>query len=96
MVEGEPKHISVKLFQNLFTGLTEVVKYFLFIALVAILFNGAERFQQFVRQSPKEIFLYNYFKIEALIKEEKSFKGFSILALAAILINGAEQFEKFG
>ena len=39
--------------------------------------------------------MYNYFKIDALFKKEKSFKGFSILALAAILFNGAEPFEQF-
>ena len=39
--------------------------------------------------------MYNYFKIHALAKEEKSFKIFLFLALAAILFNGAEQFEQF-
>ena len=42
-------NISVKLFQNVYTGLAEeVVKsLFLFIALAAILFNVAELFEQF-------------------------------------------------
>ena len=49
MVEGKPRNISVKLFQNLYTGLVEeVVKsLYLFIVLVAILFNVAESFEQF-------------------------------------------------
>ena len=38
----------MKIFQNLYTGLAEEVvqNFFLFIALVAILFNRAERFEQ--------------------------------------------------
>ena len=49
LVEGKPRNSSVKLFQNLYTGLAEeVVKsLFLFIALAAILFNVAESFEQF-------------------------------------------------
>ena len=35
------------------------------------------------------------FEIDALVKEEKSFKGFLFLALAAILFNGAERFQQF-
>ena len=39
----------MKLFQNLSTDLAEevVLSFFLFIALAAILFNGAEPFEQF-------------------------------------------------
>ena len=38
----------------------------------------------------------NYFKIHALVKEEKSFKSFFLfLALVAILFNGAERFDQF-
>ena len=49
MVEGKPSNISMKLFQNLYTGLAEEVikSLFLFIALAAILFNVAESFEQF-------------------------------------------------
>ena len=39
--------------------------------------------------------MYNYFKIHALAKEEKSFEGFSIFSSGAILFNGAERFEQF-
>ena len=39
--------------------------------------------------------MYNYFEIHPLVKEKKSFKGFSILALAAILFNVAELFMQF-
>ena len=66
------------------------MKVFLFLALAAILFNGAEWFEQFWKRVTQGTFLYNYFKIDALVKEAKSFKGFSILALAAILFNGAD------
>ena len=37
-----------------------------------------------------------FFKINALVKEEKSIEGFSIFTdMAAILVNGAERFEQF-
>ena len=51
--------------------------FFLFIALVAIWFNGAELYEQFWKRVTQGIFLYNYFKIHSLVKTEKSFKGFS-------------------
>ena len=86
----------MKLFKNLSTNLAEVVQsLFLFIALVAILFNIAESFEQFWKRVTIETFLYNYFKIHLLVQEKKSFKGFLFLALAAILFNGAEWFEQF-
>ena len=47
---------------------------------MANLFNKAERFEQFWWTVTKGTFLYNYFKIDALVKEEKSFKGFSIFS----------------
>ena len=48
-----PKEPS--LFQNLSTDLAEVIKsLFLFIALVAILFDVGESFEQFGRGSPKK------------------------------------------
>ena len=48
LVDSHLRNIPVKLFQNLSTDLAEVVKsIFLFIALVAILFNVAEFFEQF-------------------------------------------------
>ena len=69
----------MKFFQNLSTDLAEeVVKsLFLFIALAAILFNIAESFEKFWKRVTQETFLYNYFKIHLLVKEKKSFKGFS-------------------
>ena len=70
----------MKLFQNLSTDLAEeVVKsLFLFIALVAILFNIAESFEQFWWRVTQGTFLYNYFKIHLLVQEKKLFKGFPI------------------
>ena len=78
----------MKLFQNLSTDLAEeVVKSkFLFIALAAILINVAEFFEQFWYRVTQEAFLYNYFKIDALVKEAKSFKGFSILSSGGHLV----------
>ena len=46
----------------------------------AILFNGAERFEQFWKRVIQGASQYKYFKIDALVKEEKSFKGFSIFS----------------
>ena len=46
-------------------------------------------------KSHKEHSCIFFFKIDALVKEEKSFKGFLFLALAAILFKGAERFEQF-
>ena len=87
MVESHLRNIPVKLFQNLSTDLAEVVKsLFLFIALVAILFNVAESFEPFWKRITQEAFLYNYFKINALVKEAKSFKGFSIFSSGGHLV----------
>ena len=47
LVKGRKRKISVKLFWNWSTGLGDVIErffFFLFLALVAILFSGAERF----------------------------------------------------
>ena len=71
------------------------LKVFLVLALAAILFYAAEQFEQFWQRVTQRTFLYNYFKIDELVKEEKLFKGFLFLALAAILFNGAERFEQF-
>ena len=78
----------MKLFQNLSTDLAEeVVKsLFLFIALAAILFNVAESFEQFWLRVTQEASLYNYFKIQHLVLEEKSFKGFSIFSSGGHLV----------
>ena len=45
--------------------------FLLFIALAAILFNRAEGFEQLLKTVTLGTFLYNYFKIHALAKEEK-------------------------
>ena len=49
IVESYPRNLPVKLFQNLSTDLAEEVfqSFFLFIALAAILINGAEPFDEF-------------------------------------------------
>ena len=70
-------------------------KDFLFLALVAILFNGAERFGQFWCRVNQGTFLYNYFKIHPLVKAEKSFKGFSIFSSGGHFVQGAARFEQF-
>ena len=53
------------------------LKVFLFLALAAILFK---RFEQLWWTVTYGTFQYDYFKIDALVKEAKSFKGFSILS----------------
>ena len=87
-MDSHLRNIPVKLFQNLSTDLAEeVVKsLFLFIALVAILFNVAESFEQFWLRVTQEAFLYNYFKIHLLVQEKKSFKGFSIFSSGGHLV----------
>ena len=82
----------MKLFQNLSTNLAEeVVKsLILFIALAAILFDGAEFFEQFWQRVTQEAFLYNYFKIHLLVQEEKSVKGFSIFSSGGHLVQRSE------
>ena len=49
------------------------------------MFNRPERFEQFWSAVTKGTFLYNYFKIDALVKE-KSFKGFSIFSSGGHLV----------
>ena len=61
-------------------------KVFLFLALAATLFNIAERFEQFWWTVTLGTFLYHYFKIDELVKEEKSFKGFSIFSSGSHLV----------
>ena len=56
------------------------------IYLAAILFNRVEWFEQFLQTVNKGTFLYNYFKIHALAKEEKSFEGFSIFSSGGHLV----------
>ena len=78
----------MKLLQNLSTALAEeiVKSLFLFIALAAILFSVVEPFKQFLYRVTQETFLYNYFKIDALVKEEKLFKSFSIFSFGGHLV----------
>ena len=87
MVDSYLRNIPVTLFQNLSTDLAEVViSLFLFIALVAILFNVAESFEQFWQRVTQGTFLFNYFKIHLLVQEKKSFKGFSIFSSGGHLV----------
>ena len=53
---------------------------------MAILFNVAESFEQFLEKVTQETFLYNHFKIHLLVQEKKSFKGFSILSSGGHLV----------
>ena len=88
MVDSHLRNIPVKLFQILSTDLAaEVVEsLFLFIALAAILLNGAEPFEQIWLRVTQETFLYNYFKIHLLVQEKKSLKGFSIFSSGGHLV----------
>ena len=63
------------------------LSFFLFIALVAILFNRAERFERnFGRQSRKKHSCIIISKSMHWLKEEKSFKGFSIFSSGGHLV----------
>ena len=92
LVDSHLRNIPVKLFQNLSTDLAEeVVKcLFLFIALVATLFNVAEPIDQYWQRVTQETFLYNYFKIHLLVQERKLFKGFSIFSSGGHLVQRSE------
>ena len=70
------------------------LKLFLFIAMEAILFNRAVRFEHFCRQSPKEHSCIIIAKSMHWLRKRSHLKVFLFLALAAISFNGAEQFEQ--
>ena len=53
---------------------------------MAILFNRAEEFEQFLKTVTSGTFLYDYFKTHALAKEEKSFEGFSTFSSGGHLV----------
>ena len=54
-MEGHPRNIPVILFQNPSTGIAEMVlTFFLFIALVAILFHRVDRLSNIGGGSPEE------------------------------------------
>ena len=61
------------------------LKLFLFIALAAILFNRAEQFEQFCRQSPKEHSCVIISKSQHWLRR-RSFEGFSILSSGGRLV----------
>ena len=53
---------------------------------MAILLNTAEWFEQFWYTVTQGTFLYNYFKIDALVKGEKSFQDFSNFSYSSHLV----------
>ena len=72
------------------------MKFFLFLALAAILFNGVDRFEQnlvdsHLRNIPVKLFQY----LSTDLAEEVVKSLFLFIALAAILFNVAESFEQF-
>ena len=72
------------------------LKVFLFLAPVAILFNGVERFEQFfvdshLRNIPVKLFQ----NLSTDLAEEVVKSLFLFIALAAILFNVRELFEQF-
>ena len=70
----------MKLFQNLSTDLAEevVLSFFLFIALTAILFNGAEPLSNFGRGLAKEHFCEIISKSVLRLSRKRCLKLFSI------------------
>ena len=48
--------------------------------MAAILFNGMERLGAILVEGHSSNHPVNYFKIDALVKEEKPFEGFSIFS----------------
>ena len=72
------------------------LKVFLFLALAAILFNGAERFEHFFVNSHLKNIPVKLFQILSTdLAEDVPKSLFLFIALAAILFNVAELFEQF-
>ena len=71
------------------------LKVFLFLALVAILFNRAERFEQLVDSHLRNIPVKLFKNLLTDLAEEVVKSLFLFIALAAILFNVAETFEQF-
>ena len=71
------------------------VFFFLFLALVAILFSGSEPLGNFGRRLSKEHSCEIISKSIQWPRRRCPFKVFLFLALAAILFSGAEPFRQF-
>ena len=69
--------------------------FFLFLALMAVLFSGAEPFKQFGRGSSKEHSCDIILKSVHCSRRRCHLKVFLLLALAAVLFSGAEPFKQF-
>ena len=95
----------MKLFQNLSTDLAEesIKRLFLFIAMVAILFNVADCLSNFGRGSPKKHSCIIISKSILWFRRRSHLKVFSIfssgshlaISFLAILFKGTEWFEQF-
>ena len=95
---GSPKKPSCKIISKSRHWLRRKsrLRVFLFLALAAILFNGAERFEQILidshlRNIPVKLFQ----NLSTDLAEEVVKSFFLFIALAAILFNVAELFEQF-
>ena len=99
MVEGHSRNLPVNLFHNRWTGLEEKsFKGFFspFLALAAILLNGAKRFEQFLVDSHIRNIPMKLFQDLSIDIAEEVFKSlFLFIALTAILFHVAESFEQF-
>ena len=72
------------------------MKLFPFLALAAILFNGAKRFEQILVNSHlRNIRVKLFQNLSTDLAEEVVKSLFLFIALAAILFNVAESFEQF-
>ena len=71
------------------------MKVFLFLDLVAILFNGANSLSNFSRELPKEASCEIISKSVHQFSRRSRLKHFLFIALAEILFNKAKSFEQF-
>ena len=71
------------------------LKVFLFSALAAILFNGAERFEQFWYSHLRNIPVKLFQNLSTDLAEEVDKSLFLTIGMAAIRFNVAESFEQF-
>ena len=86
---GSPKEPSCEIISksvHQFSIGNRLKLFFLFIALVTILFRETERFEQFWQRVTQETFLYNYCKIYPLVKKEKSITGYSFFSSCGHLV----------
>ena len=73
LIEGHPRNISTKLFENLPTSLgeEEFWSFFHFVAMETRILHGSQKFEGNLVRSLKGCFLWSFIPIDQLVTEEK-------------------------